>query len=297
MALRSVHENGQKDEKKKKRLLQKGNYSKQIHSINSNQRPSTMFNINNQSNLQSSNITFSQPTSYSNQIADVLLNLQQQILPLTPDCKFQHVLYNKADNNLMINKPPTKNVEQWEIILNNRKDLNSVPICLDNVEHEYLRLKLQQSYIIAIRTTLNKLYLELYEPTKEQVLNNSILLKNLITKLDKLNNKIHIIISKIRLLTMNDSQDHNNLKINMETYKINQSIKDSNNKIISNDCWNRLSILKNRFNTIKSKIDVLTNNDNNEDINHAILNVLELQQEGIVYLDKVVTKDIKDMNV
>ncbi|KAF0270613.1 hypothetical protein FOG48_00044 [Hanseniaspora uvarum] len=96
---------------------------------------------------------------------------------------------------------------------------------------------------------------------------------------------------------MNDSQDHNNLKINMETYKINQSIKDSNNKIISNDCWNRLSILKNRFNTIKSKIDVLTNNDNNEDINHAILNVLELQQEGIVYLDKVVTKDIKDMNV
>ena len=171
-----------------------------------------------------------------------------------------------------------------------------MPVCLDNVEQEYLRLKLQQSYIIAIRTTLNKLYLELYEPTKEQVLSNSILLKNLINKLDKLNNKIHIIISKIRLLTMNESQDHNNLKINMETYKINQSIKESNNKIITNDCWNRLSILKNRFNDIKSKMDVLTNNDDNKDINDAVLNVLELQQEGIVYLDKVITKDIKDMS-
>lgn len=245
-------------------------------------------------NNQSSAITFSQPTSYSNQIADVLLNLQQQILPLTPNCKFQHVLYNKADNSI-INKPPTKNIEQWQIILNNRKDPSSIPICLDNVEQEYLRLKLQQSYIIAIRSTLNKLYLELYEPTKEQVLSNSILLKTLINKLDKLNNKIHTIISKIRLLTMNESQDHSTLKINMETYKINQSIKQSNNKIITNDCWNRLSILKNRFNDIKKKMDVLTSNDN-EDINDAVLNVLELQQEGIVYLDKVITKDIKDMN-
>lgn len=259
--------------------------------------------------VSTTNIVLSQPTLYSTQIADSLTSLQEQILPISPNCKFQQVLFNineQLSNSLMA-RPITKNIEEWQMILKKTPE-HMIPITLNNLEDEYSRLKLQQTTIIAFRTTINKLYYELYLPTNEKMLSMKSKIDDIVLKIDKLQTKLYKLELKLRYLisSSNGQQEHqqhtaNSLAIDMKIEQLNNNIQESSNKLISGDCWNKLSMLKKKHEQIKKISESLhIDSDNSKDpndesgIDEPVLKILKLQQDGIVYLDKVVSKDLQE---
>ena len=280
-------------------------------------QPQNSINNNTTNNTSSSNnnnnIIISQPTPYSTQIADSLTSLQEQILPISSSCKFQQILFNINEqlSNSVLNRPITKNIEDWEMILK-RTPEKMIPITLNNLEDEYSRLKLQQTTIIAFRTTINKLYYELYLPANERMLSMKKQIEDMILKIDKLQTKLYKIELKLRYLITSSSiqqenQQHtaNSLAIDLKIDQLNNNIQESSNKLISGDCWNKLSMLKKKHEQLKKISESFniekeddnknsSNNKENNSVDESVLKILKLQQDGIVYLDKVISKDLQE---
>ncbi|XBW38574.1 hypothetical protein QEN19_004162 [Hanseniaspora menglaensis] len=267
----------------------------------------TSTNASNTTIGSSNSVIISQPTSYSIQIADSLTSLQQQILPISPNTKFQQILFNVKEqfSNIMMERPITKNIEEWELILKKTPE-NMIPVALNNLEDEYSRLKLQQTTIIAFRTTINKLYYELYLPTNEKMIMMKSKIENMILKIDKLQTKLYKIEMKLRyLITSSNQQENqqhtaNSLAIDMKIEQLNNTIQEGSNKLISGDCWNKLSLLKKKHEQLqkitKNIVDegVTDGDESSRGIDDSVLKILKLQQDGIVYLDKVISKDLQE---